>query len=141
MKVVRVSERVDKIRILMVIDIDSQCHVQNDENIKRWIDKVVKLVRTLMFSILLYTSETRTSVQMLWCWKKSPQNTDDTGRKDLMHLCCKKKKKQIAIQKRLFSLLLTRKMKYFGHFMRRKKSDGTQSKVEGARSRGRPPTR
>lgn len=107
----------------------------------------IKLVRTLIFPILLYGAETWTLREQerkkidaleMWCWRRMLRIPWTAHRTNISIL------RELKIEQRLSSTILSRILRYFGHVSRRENAMERlviQGKVEGTRSRGRSPTR
>ncbi|XP_072934917.1 uncharacterized protein [Epargyreus clarus] len=107
-----------------------------------------KLVRTLVFSIFMYGTETwtlkaadrkRIDAFEMWCWRKMLRIPWIAHRTNVSIL------KQLSIRTRLSTICLQRILEYFGHIAR-KSGDNLEKlmvtgKIEGKRPRGRSPIR
>lgn len=125
----------------------SQLHrTWRDRNIS--LKTKTKLVRTLVFSILLYGAETwtlrsadrkRIDAFEMWCWRKMLRIKWTAFRTNISILT------KLSIKTRLSTICLKRVLQYFGHIAR-KDGDNLEKlvvtgKVEGKRARGRSPMR
>ncbi|XP_052744154.1 uncharacterized protein LOC128199289 [Bicyclus anynana] len=134
-------------RIGMAKSAMSQLHkTWKDRNIS--LRTKIKLVRTLVFSILLYGAETwtlksadrkRIDAFKMWCWRKMLRIPWTAFRTNASILA------QLKVKIRLSTICLKRILEYFGHIAR-KDGDNLEKlvitgKVEGKRSRGRSPMR
>ncbi|PZC86449.1 hypothetical protein B5X24_HaOG209168 [Helicoverpa armigera] len=120
--------------------------IWKDSNIRR--QTKVSLVRTLIFSIFLYGSETWTikAVDMdrinafeMWCWRRMLQIPWTAFRTNESIL------KLLHVKERLSTIVLKRYLRYFGHIARKPPDNIEKSillgKRQGKRPRGRRPTR
>ncbi|CAH2260556.1 jg18261 [Pararge aegeria aegeria] len=108
----------------------------------------IRLVRVLVFPILLYASETWTLRESekkkidfleMWCWRRMlriPWNAFRTNKAIL---------EELSITQRLSSIVQARILTFFGHVSRRDNDSierlVVQGRIEGSRSRGRSPMR
>lgn len=106
----------------------------------------INLVRTLVFPVLTYASETwtvrnadrrRIEAMEMWCWRKMLRIPWTAHRTNISVLA------EIGPRQRLSSIIYNRILNFFGHITRSKNMEKLvlQDKADGKRKRGRSPTR